>query len=185
MFLADAPRVSVRYFPSDVTRYASDNRGGSVHLRDAVLDDARRDGRGDARLGAARLGRLRRVHRCIAARDIEDQATAKLKVICTVQLASSLLPVVLLVWIPELRHLIPFFLGYGLLSVDVAMITFAAKVRLFGKLAIQVRARRSQHREETAQMGGHPRPGRGDSGWDTLADDARRTHRRHDGHSWR
>ncbi len=63
-----------------------------------------------------------------------DQAIAKLKVICTVQLASSLLPVVLLVWIPELRHLIPFFLGYSLLSVDIAMITFAAKVRLFGKL---------------------------------------------------
>ncbi len=63
-----------------------------------------------------------------------DQAKAKLKIICTVQLVSSLLPLVLSVGVPELVSLIPFFLGYGLLSIDIAMITFAAKVRLFGKL---------------------------------------------------
>jgi hypothetical protein len=63
-----------------------------------------------------------------------DQAKAKLKIICTVQLVSSLLPMVLSVGISELIPLIPFFLGYSLLSIDIAMITFAAKLRLFGKL---------------------------------------------------
>jgi hypothetical protein len=63
-----------------------------------------------------------------------DQAMAKLKIICTVQLVSTLLPLVVFVGIPEFMPLVPFFLGYCLISIIIAMVMFAAKVRLFGKL---------------------------------------------------
>ncbi|MEX2680968.1 MAG: hypothetical protein Q6373_005170 [Candidatus Sigynarchaeota archaeon] len=63
-----------------------------------------------------------------------DQAKAKLKIICTVQLASSLLSIIFSVGVPEALPLMAFFLGYCPVSVTVAMVTFAAKVRLFGKM---------------------------------------------------
>ncbi len=63
-----------------------------------------------------------------------DQAKAKLRIICMVQVVSSLLPLVLAAFIPELVPLVPYFLGYCLLSTDVALITFTVKVRLFGRL---------------------------------------------------
>lgn len=63
-----------------------------------------------------------------------DQATAKLRIICTVQLASSGLPMVLALWMPEIVPLVPFLLSYCLLSLAIVLLMFAVKVRLFGKM---------------------------------------------------
>jgi len=63
-----------------------------------------------------------------------DQAKGKLKIMCTVQLISSLLPIVLAAGVPEAIPLVIFFVGYCPVSVTVVMVTFAVKVRLFGKM---------------------------------------------------
>ena len=63
-----------------------------------------------------------------------DQTKAKLKIICTVQLASSLLPMVVFAWQPEIGLLIPLFLAYCPVSMAIVLLTFVTKIRLFGKM---------------------------------------------------
>ncbi len=63
-----------------------------------------------------------------------DQVKAKIMIICTVQLASSLLPMVVFAGQPEIGFLIPIFLAYCPLGMAIVMLTFVTKIHLFGKM---------------------------------------------------
>jgi len=63
-----------------------------------------------------------------------DLVKAKVRIICMIQLLSSLIPIILLVLIPALQALVPFLLAYCLVSVTVVLLLFALKIMLFGKL---------------------------------------------------
>ncbi|OLS15211.1 MAG: hypothetical protein RBG13Loki_1177 [Promethearchaeota archaeon CR_4] len=63
-----------------------------------------------------------------------DQVTAKLKIICTLQLVSSLLPLVIFAGDPQIFLLLQLFLGYCPLGMAIVLLTFALKIRLFGKM---------------------------------------------------
>lgn len=64
-----------------------------------------------------------------------DQVIAKLRVMCPLQVASVVIPLLFLAGHPAFPSLALFFTGLGLASLATLLFTFAAKVRLFGKLA--------------------------------------------------
>ncbi len=63
-----------------------------------------------------------------------DQAKAKLKIICTVQLVASLLPLVVFAGEPEIALIIPLFLGFCPLGMSIVLMTFVTKIYLFGQM---------------------------------------------------
>ncbi|MBN2151296.1 MAG: hypothetical protein JW839_07625 [Candidatus Lokiarchaeota archaeon] len=63
-----------------------------------------------------------------------DQVKAKLGIMCPLQLASTLIPLLFVIGFHDFPLLAAFFLGLCLVSVAVAMLTLATKVRLFGKM---------------------------------------------------